>query len=77
MGVCVVGEGCVSVMSYVTVLQETVQCLAFVNERISKQMIKVCVIDIYLWGVAVLELDSYPDHALCACKKTHPIDHSF
>ena len=36
-----------------------------------------------LWGVAVLELDSYPDHnkgpdyAPCPCPKTHPIiDHS-
>ncbi len=32
------------------------------------------------WGVAVLELDSHPDqnmgpdHAPCACPKTHPID---
>ncbi len=34
-----------------------------------------------LWGVAVLELNSNPDHnkgpdhAACACPKTHPIDH--
>ena len=33
-----------------------------------------------LWGFAVLELDSYPDHnkgpdhAPCACPETHPID---
>ncbi len=34
-----------------------------------------------LWGVAVLELDSHPDHnkgpdhAPCACPMIHPIDH--
>ncbi len=33
-----------------------------------------------LWGIAVLGLDSHPDHnkgpgyAPCACPKTHPID---
>ncbi len=36
-----------------------------------------------LWVVAVLELDSHlvynkrPDHATCACQKTHPIDYWF
>ncbi len=42
----------------------------------------VCVICICmnLWGIAVFELDSHPehckgpDHAPCACPKTHPID---
>ncbi len=34
-----------------------------------------------LWDVAVLELDSHPDHNMgpdythCACPKTNPIDH--
>ena len=41
----------------------------------------ICDICINLWGVAVLELDSHPDHnkgpgqVPCVCPKTHPIDH--
>ncbi len=48
-------------------------------DNIHKQYV-ICIC-MHLWGVAVLELDSHPDHnrrpdnVPCAFQKTHPIDH--